>query len=71
METGCGDLVFNSVTDRTKHVKEMHGIEEMKCDKCGAKCTTQYSFKKHMESHEKAGKHPCTVCKKPSVTDHI
>ena len=64
METGCGDLVFNSVTDRTKHAKDMHGIEEMKCDKCGVKCTTQYSFKKHMESHEKAGKHPCTVCTK-------
>ena len=64
MENGCGDLVFNSVTDRTKHAKEMHGIEEMKCDKCGVKCTTPYLFKKHMESHEKAGKHPCTVCTK-------
>ena len=45
LEEGCEDEIFECIKDRTEHVKVKHGLKEMVCEICGAKCTTDHGLR--------------------------
>ena len=44
---------FNSIRERTEHIKEKHGLVMKRCKKCGKKCETKWGYKKHVALHNK------------------
>ena len=60
----CSD-VFNSIKERTAHIKDKHSLVRKVCKKCGKKCETVWGYKKHMVIHEQVrGKYECGDCGK-------
>ena len=53
----CGQAkcneIFDSIQERSKHIRKKHGMKVRKCKHCGARCETKWGFKKHMALHDK------------------
>ena len=51
---------FDSIRERTEHIKEKHGLVMKRCKKCGKKCETKWGYKKHLALHKNVrGKYAC------------
>ena len=44
-EAKCNEI-FDSIQERSEHIRKKHGMKVRKCKHCGARCKTKWGFKK-------------------------